>query len=300
MESNSTIHYSCAPKSSGAAIIALLSLALPFHILMAKILIKDIGLSIPRHLIMLSLTISDALQVFGIASLTSIAMALQLTTESFACGIIRDIGIFVSSLTVVASGYVRITFAIERMVICLHFLKYRILFRRSRVTKLLSSHWLFGLIVAAIATVTNDARKTETSVNEATSFQIICILTILPSAFIITAIYIRILLFSREWIRISPSTVSSNVTYATTFKQKQIRIAVVAGIICVAYIGCMVPVAMMYFLELTGLIQNSPKEKKFIICIGLLNNLLDPFIYGFGMEKTRQILIRMLRSVYNR
>ena len=298
MERNGTVYYSCAPKSSSTTSIVISLLALPFHILLVKILITDVGLSLPHHLIMLSLTISDALQIFGVASISSIAMALQLTTESPVCGIVRDISVFISSLTVVVSSLVLITFGFERMIICIRFLKYRKLFRRSRITKLLSSYWLIAVIIAAIATVTNDAQKTETSVNESTSFQIICTLIILPSALIITFIYIRIFLFSRERrISVIPSPVISNVPSTKIFKKKQIWIAVVSGIVCVAYVGCMVPIAITYFLELTGLINNRPYEKTIIISIVMVNNFADPFIYGFGMTQTRQILIRMVKNI---
>ena len=298
MEGNATIHYSCAPKSSGATSIVISSLALPFHILLMKILIADFGLSLPRHLIMLSLTVSDALQIFGLASLSSLAMVLQLTTESLVCAIVRDISVFISSLTIIVSSLVLITFAIERMIISIHFLKYHKLFRRSRIKKLLSSYWLVGVIVAAIATVTNDAQKTETSLNESISFRIISTLIILPSALIITAIYFRIFLFSRERkIRIIPNPVSSNFISTNTFKKKQLRIAVVTGIVCAAYVGCMAPIAITYFLELTGLINNHPYEKTLIINIVMVNNLADPFIYGFGVAQTRHIFIRMVKSI---
>ena len=289
----------CVPKSSGDAAIIVSSLALPFHILMAKVLVKDVGLTLPHHQIMLSLTISDALQIFGVASLAPFVLGLQLTTESFLCDIVRDISVFLFSLTVFVSSLVLITLAIERMMICIHFLKYRQLFRKARMTKLLSSHWLFGMIIAAIATATNDARKSETSINEATSFQIVCVVTILPSAFIITVVYIRIFLFSRERVaRVIPRPVSSSMTYTNVLKKKQIRVAVVSGVVCVAYVGCMVPIAMTYFLELTGLIKHLPNEKNIIICIAMVNNFIDPLIYGFGMAETRQVLIKTMKNVF--
>ena len=300
MTNNTTIHYVCIPKCSGIASIVLSLLALPLYILLVKVLVKDVGLSQPRHQIMLALTISDALQIFGVSSVTLLVMILQLTTESVVCGILRDFVVFTSSLTIIVSSLALTTFAIERMIICIHFLKYRQFFRKSRMTKLLCGYWLFGMIIAAIATVTNDARKTETSVNETTSFQIICITIVLPCALIISAIYIRIFLFSRErTTRVIPIPVSSNFASTNALKKKQIQIAVVAGIVCVAYVGFMVPMALTYFLELVGLIKNRPYDKTILVCIAMVNNLADPFIYGFGMTQTRQILIRMLKEIFH-
>ena len=299
MESNKTVHYMCIPNSSGTAAVVVSLLALPIHILILKILVKDIGLSLPHHQIIYTLTLSDALQMFSASGISATVLVFQITTESVTCRILRDAIVFTTSLTVVVSTLALITFAIERMIICVHFLKYRRLFRRTRVKRLLRSYWLVGMIMAGIATVTNDARKTETSVSEATSFQIICSLIILPSALIITVIYFRIYLFCREnVIRVTPNPVGSSLRDITTFNKKQIRIAAVAGIVCLSYFVFMVPMAINFFLELTGVIDNNPSTKVVFICFLMFNTLADPIIYGFGMAQTRHILIRMVKRIF--
>ena len=290
--------YPCFPRSSGIASILVSIVALPFQILLVKLLVKDVGLVLPRHKILLTLTISDVLQMFAAAMFVSVAMALKLTTESATCSLLRDLTVFTSSLTIVVSSLAVVTFSIERVITCMNFLKYRRLFKRTRVTKLLYSYWLFGAIIAAIAALTNDAKKTETSVNETTSFQIVCASVILPSATIIIIIYSRILLFSRGRIlQVAPSSDSSKLRTVATFRKKQMRIAFIAGIVCIAYVVCMVPVSVNFFLELTGIIDNHPGVKKILICIVMLNTIADPFIYGFGMIQTRLILFRFMKSV---
>ena len=260
---------------------------------------KDIGLTLPHHRIMFALTISDAVQIFSASVISSIAMGTQSTTDSVTCRILRDIIVFTSSLTVVVSSLALITFAVERMIICMHFLKYRRLFQRTRVTRLLRSYWVVGMILAAIATATNDARKTETSVNETTSFQIICAMIVIPSALIITVIYFRIFLFSRERIiRVVPSSVSSKLKDIATFKGKQFRIASVAGVVCMSYVICMVPMAINFFLELIGATDNNPSLKKILVSFAMVNTLTDPIIYGFGMVQTRRILIRKVKTIF--
>ena len=298
MENSTTIYYSCTPKTSGSVAIIVSFLALPFHILLVRVLVKDVGLLLPHHQIVFILTASDALQIFAASCLSSVGMALQLTTKSVTCGLLRDVTIFTSTLTVVVSSLAVATFAIERMVICMHFLKYRRLFKRTRITKLLCSYWLFGAIIAVIAAIKNDARKTETAAIEATSFQIVCVSIILPSATIIIFIYSRIFLFSRERIlQVAPSSESSKLRTIAAFKTKQIRIALIASIVCIAYVVCMVPMSITFFLELTDLIDNRPDIKKILVSIAMLNTLADPFIYGFGMIQTRQTLLRIARSI---
>ena len=298
MENTTTTYYGCIPYSSGSAAIIVSFFALPFHILLVKVLVKNVGLSLPHHQIMFSLIISDALQIFAVSCLFFLRMALQLTTKSVTCDFIRDAAVFTTSLTIVASSLAVVTFAIERMVICMHFLKYRRLFKRTRITKLLCSYWLFSAIIAVIAAIKNDARKTETAAIEATAFHIVCVSIILPSATIIIFIYSRIFLFSQERIlQVAPSSESSKLRTVAAFKTKQIRIALIASIVCIAYVVCMVPMSITFFLELTGLIDNRPDIKKILVSIAMLNSLADPIIYGFGMIQTRQILLRTARSI---
>ena len=298
MRQNTTI-YTCFPTSSGIVSLSVSIVAVPLHILLIKILVKDTGLSLPHYQIMLTLTLSDALQILTGSTLTVVIMALQLTTESYTCGLLRDITVFNSSLTVLVSSLAVVTFAVERMIICMHFLKYRRLFKRTRIAKLLYGYWLFGVLIATIAALKNDGKKAETSINETTSFQIVCAFTVLPSATIIIIIYSRILLFSRgRIIQVAPSSDSSKLRAVATFKQKQFRIALVAGIVCIVYVVCMVPLSMVFLLELTDVIDNRPGIKKVLIMNAMLNTLADPFIYGIGMIQTRRILFRILKGFF--
>ena len=299
MERNTTIDFPCFPTTGGVTSLVILLLAFPFHTLMIKILVKDVGLLLPRHHIMLTLSISDALQVFLVAIVSSITFAADLTTKSVTCTLIRHLLVFGSSLTVVVSSLALVTIAAERMIICMHFLKYRRLFRRTRVLRLMRSYWLVGMIMAAIVTVTKDAQKTEASVSGSTSFQVVSSLVILLSALIITVIYFRIFLFSRYMImRITPSPFDNNLRDEIVFKRKQIRIAAIAGIVCMSYVVFMVPIAVNYILRLAGVIHTHSASTKGILGgLALINTIADPFIYGFGMTQTRQILIRMVKKV---
>ena len=299
MENTTTIYYDCFPNSSGSVAVIVAFLALPFHIVLLKVLVKNVGLSLPHHKIMLSLIVSDAIQIFTASCVSSLRMALKLTTKSATCAFMRDAAVFTLSLTIVVSSLAVVTFAIERMIICIHFLKYRRLFKRKRITKILYGYWLFGATIAIIAAITNDARKTQTATIEATSFQIICVSIILPSATTIIIIYSRIFVFSRERImQVAPSSDNSKLRTVAAFKKKQIRIALIASIVCIAYVVCMVPMSIAFLLELTGLIDNRPDIKKMLVSIAILNTLADPFIYGFGMMQTRQIFFRIARSIF--
>ena len=88
-----------------------------------KILIKDVDLSMPRHQIMVSLSIIDNLQIFSATAPTVVIKALELTTESLVCSILRGVIVFAASLTIVVGSLTLVTLAIERLTIFMYFLK---------------------------------------------------------------------------------------------------------------------------------------------------------------------------------
>ena len=295
---NDTIHYICIPRSTGTTSIVVTMLAFPFHMLMIKILAKDVQLSLPRHQIMFCLSISDALQIFTISSLSIVMIAFDLTTESTICLILRDITIFTATLTVVVASLTLVTLAIERMTVCMYFLKHQALFPKMKTTKVLANYWVIGKIMGLIAMMTNDKRKAETIVSETMSFQIISIVFILPSAVIIAVIQVRLFLFSRARVtQVIPARAVVNQQNTPNFRQRQIRIAFVAGIVSIAYIVCMVPLAMVFFFERLSITHSIPSVKTPLVSLALINTLSDPFIYGFGLTQTRQILIRIIRNI---
>lgn len=95
---HSTIHYSCVNERGGTIALIIISLALPFHALIVKILLKDISLSVQRHTIMLSLAVSDSLQIIVLLSANLAIKVFNLTTQSFTCHVVRIIGIFFAVL----------------------------------------------------------------------------------------------------------------------------------------------------------------------------------------------------------
>ena len=295
---NTTMHFDCVPKSSGTMSIIVTFLALPFHILMVKILWRDIQLPTPRDRIMLSLSVSDLLQILAIFFTAAVMQSFELTTESATCRILRDIALFTSTLTLTVSSLVIITLSIERKTICMDYLKFHKMFSRQRTAILLSSFWAVGLALAIITAALADEKITETLVTELTTFQVIAASLILPSAVIITVIQLQLFLFSRSRIAAMLSAKDSNsTTDGTGFKTRQLRIAFIAGIVSLAYTVCMVPLAAVGFLQVTQLVHTRASVKAGIICLSLANNLLDPFIYGIGIRRTRKILLRNIRSV---
>ena len=72
-DKNDTIGYICVPQSTGNSAIILQFIALPFHLLMMKILVKDLRLALPRHKITFSLSLSDCLLI-SVISLSAVIM----------------------------------------------------------------------------------------------------------------------------------------------------------------------------------------------------------------------------------
>ena len=295
---NETVNLACYPYSTRVSLTVAVSLALPCHIMMIKILAKDLELSLPRHQITVCLSVSDALQIFIPFCASMAAAALDLTTEASSCHFLRDLTIFFAVLTIVVTSLTLVTLAIERMTMCMYVFKYHIAFSRSRTRKVLCSYWLVGVIIASVSVATNEKQVAESSVGELVSFQIISVILILPSAVIITIVYCRLYLFCRTNIkRVVPDGSIINKQNLPESKRRQIHVAYVTGVMCGAFNVCMLPITLVFFLELLGFGKISESVKLPLIALGIINTVADPLIYGFGIKQTRQILLRNLESM---
>ena len=291
-------YYKCIPNTTGNMVIIVTCLALPFHILMIKILAKDIRPVIPRQRIMLCLSASDGLQLFGACITTLLLKIFDLTTQSPACGDIRKIAVFSSTLTAVVSSLTLVMLSIERMTVCMYYEKYHTLFSERRTKIVLYCFWAVGTIISTVATILAGLEQAEIALGQTFFGRSITVLIVFLSAIILTFVQGRLFVFSRRRMtRVIPAAAPSSRADLPDFKKRQMRIAFVAGIVSAAYIVCMVPLAIVLFLELLNHGNHISSAKAAALSLALVNTLADPFIYGFGLTQTRQILKRYMKSI---
>lgn len=292
---DSTEYHHCISVQNGTISLIITLISLPFHMLMVKILAKDIQLPSPRHRIMFSLSLSDLLQISVLFFCNTITTIFSTSTVSSLCRVVRYIGVFSAILTGAVSSLTILTLSVERLAICLYFLRYHRIFSRKNTNIALCCHWFLGVFLATIATVAYQIRSDDEPFTTANAFQIIVISLVLPCAGALIVMQVRLFVFARARLRRLMPGRSTNSNLPENRRTREIKIAFVSSTIFFAYIVCMLPMAVTFFLEQIQISSIPSHIKRYIVNLAVLNNLLDPFIYGAGLAQTRQLLIMNMR-----
>ena len=275
--------------------VFLIIFALPVHLLMIKILYKDCQLVLPRHKVMMSLTISDALQISAL-SLTTISrkIVIESSQNEVACKYILIIATLFGTVTLVVSSLNIVSLSIERYISCIHSLHVYDILTTRRVVSVLSLQWATGIIIAAAISYLREANQTEAG---DILFQRATILTVFPSATIILVIQLRLLHFSRSKLAtVKPAGAFGNQAEVVEFRRKQMKVTFIASIVAIAYMTCMIPLAVLFAWEWHHGLSNTTRWRSFLFPLAMLNSLLDPLIYGVGIGETRKMIWKNVKQ----
>ncbi|XP_065055337.1 adrenocorticotropic hormone receptor-like [Rhopilema esculentum] len=292
------MEYSCLPESTGNFSLILICLGIPFHVLIAKILAKDLELTLPRHKILFCLSLSDGLQISLVALFYPFIRAFHLTTSSNTCIVLRKILLFSSVVTVVVSSLSLVALSIERYIACVHsFRLYEVLTNR-RICAAITIFWSLGTVLGIYAIFSDDISNKETIVGETRSFQIIASTVITLTTIIITVVQVSLFRLSRKKMsQVSPSSAFGSEAEYSDLRKKQVKVAVIAGIVVLAYIVCMVPMSSVFILEKCKVLTVSKSVRASVIMFGMTNTLFDPFVYGIGILDIRRAIKRHIMGV---
>ena len=295
---NSTSIHFCIPQATGGLAITLQFIALPFHILMIKVLAIDCQLSLPRHKIIFSLSTSD-----GILILVSFISALSikvfgLTMNTLACNVFRMMILFTAESTYIVAG-LSITFlSIERYIACIHSFQLHQILNTKRVVFALGAIWFVASSAGVVAIAKADYVQSLTAVGDVFVFKVTTVAVVLPTSLVITITQLRLFVLSRSKLgRIHSANTFGDQAELIDLRRRQIKIAFVACIVALAYIACMLPIAILFFYEIGHNVAASQQVKMGFISLSLINTLLDPFIYGFGIVDTRNLLCKQLKKL---
>ena len=271
----------------GTAILECVSL--PLQILLVKILWKDFSCFLPRHKILLSLNISDSTFIFvsGIGSL--ILLVSESSTGTKLCLILRGIILFVSVMNTVASSLMIIGLSLDRYVCCIHCFHIHEILTSTRVVAGIALGWLAAAIIAAISTYF-DIDKDSMFIPDGVSTLTVSII-IAATVIIVTFVQTRLFLLTREKVRVHPAGAFGQQAEEGDLRWREMKIAVSAFLVVVAYIVCMLPGAVVFLVELSSTSHKLVVAKKIVVPFFVANNLINPIIYGFGMADTREALI---------
>ena len=293
MEKNNSLPIQNCITADNAYFIILTSvLTLPFHILMIKVLIRDLRINLPRHVAMLCLTISDALQIFTFFWSVTTMYMLNVKKYSTVCDISRRIRFFVITMTVAVTSLSIIVLSVERYVACIHSFHLQQIFTKERMVRGISCIWIIGLICGTMAIVLEDKNRTVA--------KIVNVVFIFPTSIIISIAQCRLLVFSRKKLtRVIPGTALGCETEMPDFRRKEMKVAFIASIVAIAYIVGMIPGACLSLYELIHRRSSSTSLRLGLNKLMIINNFADPFIYGIGVVDARKAIVRNLIAVKN-
>ena len=298
MGDNSTSGPSCSLNFTGNISFVLLFLGLPFHIFIMKIIVINLRFANPRHIILFCLSISDSLQVAVTVIIMVIKIAVDFHNREHICMRLASTLIFNTSLTHIVSSLTLVALSIERYIACFHSFRVHEWLTNKRIVVTLIIFWIFGVTGGAIACIPDSKETKQVMLANSWYFGTIFVIVTLPVSFILIIIQTKLFRLSRKKLNSIQCTraVSSNPEEVERTRRNQLKGAIVSSIIVLSYLVCMLPGACLLIMNrLADDPRQSNLTRLFMVALGMLNTLLNPFIYGFGMMDMREAMLKELK-----
>ena len=299
--SNDIAEASCGSQLSGIVAIVLLLLALPFHLLLIKILACNFRFENPRHIILFCLSVSDALQVSFLALVFAPLNIADVKQGTKTCTGLSYAVLFFVSLTFIVSSLTLVALSIERYIACFHSYRAHEWLTNKRVLPALAIIWICGVIGGGVSCIPNPRSEGEVILSKSSNFGIIFITVTLAVSFILLVIQSLLFRLARKKLTIvQPECSSPSHESGRALRKRQIKTAMVASVVALSYLICMLPGACItiakYYAKST---KTTGRTEMLLVGLGMLNTLLNPFIYGFGMLDTRQEIFKDFKKAKN-
>ena len=296
-QKNTTNSSICIVTKSDTFQIILMFAALPFHILLIKALGKGFKYALPRHIIMFSLSLSDAILVSGLFISAIIYKIATLTIQTTGCMLLRAFTIFIPCSTLVVTSLSVVAMAAERYIACVHSFRLHLIMSETRVRLGLIFAWLLGLVIGLIAVFTNNYDAT-VIISSNSAIHFIYVGLVIPSSVMVTCIQVQLFFFSRSKINPTNSAGAFGAQLELAdYRKKQLKVAFVAGIVALAFVFCMTPLAFLFLVELLTGKTAASSYRATCLALSIGNSLADPLIYGFGTADTRRLILRDLKNL---
>ena len=298
---NSTSQISCTPNLTGNFAIVLLFLALPFHFLVGKILAFNLRFENPRHIILFCLSVSDSLQISITAFTIIVSKIGDFKNGTLACDGLRYTIYFNSTLTYIVSSLSLVALSIERYIACFHSYRIHELLTNKRIIPTLVAFWICGVIFGGIACIPGSQGNGQPILTTSEYFDDIFVYVTFSVSLVLIVVQSLLYYLSRKKLnRVQPGSSFSNDNEAEIQRKRQIKVAIVASAVVASYSICMLPGASLIVAHrFAKILVPSFWNRILTISLGMLNTLMNPFIYGLGMVDTREAIIKDLRKIKN-
>ena len=197
---NTTMVQSCKTQKTPFVPLIFIFLVFPFHVLMMKILAKNLHFALPRHSILFSLCLSDGIQLFLSIVIGGIHAGSAISEEGITCQFVKGTMVFVTIFTLCITCGAIISLSIERYVACIHSFRLYQIFTESRVRYWSIFAWIMAAALAIISLVARENYHLTEPITDS-SVRIISVVLIFPTSLIVTIIQVRLYLFTRKKLK---------------------------------------------------------------------------------------------------
>ena len=289
--------HECVSKSIGNFIVITSLFALPFHILMIRVLISELHLALPRYKILLCLSISDAMQIFVASFCVTTARVFSLTTGLSLCHLLRNILLFNISVTITISSIATAGLSLERYVACIHSFRLHFMFTSERILFCTLCGLLIGIAFGITTITAKDVTRQKFLVDDNQTMKILAVVIILPITILTAAVQYRLLVFSWKMLAaVGPGTIHGREAEAAEYRRKQIKVTLAASIVAIVYMVCMFPMSCLSFYELVSGKSSYSQVHYTVRVLAIANNFINPYVYGLGIADLRKALLRKMKT----
>ena len=293
--SNASVE-TCNDEDVPVVQVCLLFGFLPFHILVMKILAKNLHFAVPRHIILFSLCMSDGIQVFGSIFVGAFHASASFTAEATACQVLRGVLIFIYTSTLIVTCVAIITLSVERYIACVHSFRLHEVATESRIFYGSIATWVMAILISITALSSRHGDYLPITVKDSI-FQVTSVVCIFPTSIILIFIQGKLYVFSRQKLVQDSAMLAFGARLELSdYRKKHIKVAFVASIVAFAFVFCMLPFASISLYELvTG--GELPHFVRFgCSYLAATNTICDPLIYGLGMADIRKKISQELKT----
>lgn len=292
----------CSPSVFGSFTISLLFVVLPIHMLVVKVLLVNIRLEMPRHIILFSLSLSDCLQILVSAVCMSCLKALDVTTDALMCRTFRTVMQVNGASTLVVSSFTLVSLSIERYIVCTYCYRFREIVTKNRAVYAQTLILIAGTVAGGVTAYSSSQGETTPgkmfSLSK-DSFLFLFVIVTFTVSFVLTIVQVRLFCISRaKMLPVAPGTSYAVHRHRAVMRKRQLRVTFVASTVVVAYLLCMIPFSCLILIDKFIRKEASPLFlQRLLTSLAMVNNLVDPLIYGLGIVDTRQAMKRELARI---
>ena len=287
--SSSTGDGRCFPMQSRLSLLYVHLPGVILHFIIVTVLIAKLKLRKQMHKFMLSLSASDFVEM--IAPLVTVLTLMTTNNDSTTklCRNARNAVQFIYSLTMATSSGSIMALSIERYISCIHCFRLNSILTKKRTLLSIALIWCAGIICGLMNEIQLcDGNRATNAKFDFTPNVCVDAAIIFATSVGLILVQLRLFVFIQKKLR-NPPGGASRVMYrarSAFFRQLKMNVALSAAV--VAYLICMLPMALLPFLKLNMSPSKFVEQKNTVVLLHWLNPVLNPFIYGMGTREIRQ------------